>query len=192
MNQIDLIILIIAALGAVQGVFKGFILSATSLLGLILGFYISLRFGWYIEAILQQSTGSDSSLMHLLAFGICYLLVIVVMYFIGKAIQKMLEMASLGCLNRMSGAIFGAFKGLLLVSALIYVIEIADKNSLLIKPEKKGASVLYKPIEQLVPSMVPQVKKGLERLKLQKSGDDSETEEGPMVNDTTTEGETTL
>jgi membrane protein required for colicin V production len=192
MNQIDLIILIIAALGAVQGVFKGFILSATSLLGLILGFYISLRFGWYIEAILQQSTGSDSSLMHLLAFGICYLLVIVVMYFIGKAIQKMLEMASLGCLNRMSGAIFGAFKGLLLVSALIYVIEIADKNSLLIKPEKKEASVLYKPIEQLVPSMVPQVKKGLERLKLQKSGDDSETEEGPMVNDTTTEGETTL
>ncbi len=192
MNQIDLIILIIGALGAVQGVFKGFILSATSLLGLILGFYISLRFGWYIEAILQQSTGSDSSLMHLLAFGICYLLVIVVMYFIGKAIQKMLEMASLGCLNRMSGAIFGAFKGLLLVSALIYVIEIADKNSLLIKPEKKEASVLYKPIEQLVPSMVPQVKKGLERLKLQKSGDDSETEEGPMVNDTTTEGETTL
>lgn len=192
MNQIDLIILIIGALGAVQGVFKGFILSATSLLGLILGFYISLRFGWYIEAILQQSTGSDSSLMHLLAFGICYLLVIVVMYFIGKAIQKMLEMASLGCLNRMSGAIFGAFKGLLLVSALIYVIEIADKNSLLIKPEKKEASVLYKPIEQLVPSMVPQVKKGLERLKMQKSGDDSETEEGPMVNYNTTEGGTTL
>ncbi len=187
MNQIDLIILIIAALGAVQGVFKGFILSATSLLGLILGFYISLRFAWYIEAILRQSTGSDSALMHLLAFGICYLLVIIVMYFIGKTIQKMLEMASLGCLNRISGAIFGAFKGLLLVSALIYVIEIAGQGGLLIKPEKKEASVLYKPIAQLVPSLVPQVKKGLERLKLQKSGDDSEAGKGSSEENSETE-----
>lgn len=164
MNQIDLIILIIAAFGAIQGAFKGVILSITSLLGLILGFYISLRFAWYIEEILKRSTGNDLVMMHLLAFGICYLLVIVIMYFIGKTVQKMVETASLGCLNRISGAIFGAFKGLLLVSALIYVFEIADRNSLLIKPEKKEASILYKPIAQLIPSLVPQVKKGLERL----------------------------
>lgn len=180
MNQIDLIILIIAALGAIQGAFKGVILSVTSLLGLILGFYISLRFAWYIEILLKQSTGSDSAMMHLLAFGICYLLVIVIMYFIGKTVQKMVELASLGCLNRLSGAIFGIFKGLLLVSALIYVIEIADRNNLLIKPEKKEASVLYKPIAQLIPSLVPQVKKGLERL------NPKETNEVPESEDETT------
>jgi len=177
MNQIDVIILIIAVLGSAQGAFKGVILSITSLLGLILGFYISLRFAWYIELLLKQSTGSDSSMMHLLAFGICYLLVIVILHFIGKAVQNMIEMASLGCLNRISGAIFGAFKGLLLVSALIYVIEIADHNSLLIKPEKKEASVLYKPIAQLIPSLVPQVKKGLERLYPKETNEVPESEE---------------
>lgn len=165
MNQIDIAILVIAGLGALQGIFKGFVLSITSLLGLILGFYISLRFAWYIEGILRQSTGSESPLMHILAFALCYLLVIIVMYFIGKSVEKMLELASLGCLNRIAGAAFGLFKGMLLVSALIYVIEIADSNSVLIKPEKKEASIFYKPIAKLIPSLVPQVKEGIERLK---------------------------
>lgn len=165
MNQIDIAILVIAGLGALQGVFKGFVLSITSLIGLILGFYISLRFAWYIEGILRQSTGSESPLMHILAFALCYLLVIIVMYFIGKSVEKMLELASLGCLNRIAGAAFGIFKGMLLVSALIYVIEIADSNSVLIKPEKKEVSIFYKPIAKLIPSLVPQVKEGIERLK---------------------------
>lgn len=165
MNQIDIAILIIAGLGALQGVFKGFVLSITSLIGLIFGFYISLRFAWYVEGILRESTGSDSPLMHILAFALCYLLVIIIMYFIGKSIEKMLELASLGCLNRMAGAAFGIFKGMLLVSALIYIIEITDKNSILIKAEKKEQSIFYKPIARLIPSLVPQVKNGIERLK---------------------------
>lgn len=169
MSQIDIAILVVAGLGAIQGLFKGFVLSITSLLGLILGFYLSLRFAWLIEGFLREATGSNTPLIHILAFALCYLLVIVIMYFIGKSIEKMLELASLGCFNRIGGALFGIFKGLLLVSAIIYVIEIADQNSVIIKKEKKEASILYKPIAQLVPSLVPQVKKGFERLKAQRS-----------------------
>lgn len=165
MSQIDIAILVVAGLGALQGIFKGLVLSITSLLGLILGFYLSIRFAWLIEGFLRESTGSNSPLMHILAFGLCYLLVIIIMYFIGKSIEKMLEMASLGCFNRLGGAIFGIFKGLLLVSAIIYIIEIADRNSVIIKKEKKETSILYKPIADLVPSLIPQVKKGLESLK---------------------------
>lgn len=175
MSQIDIAILVIAGLGAVQGFLKGFVLSITSLLGLILGFYLSLRFAWFIEGILRESTGSDSPLLHILAFALSYLLVIVIMYIAGKSIEKMLEMASLGCLNRIGGGLFGLFKGLLLVSAIIYVFEIADRKSVIIKPEKKEASIFYKPIAQLVPSLVPQVKKGIDRLK-----DNDEKEEAPQ------------
>lgn len=165
MNTVDITILIIALLGALQGAFKGFILSITSLLGLILGFYLSLRFAWYIELLLRQQTGSDAPFLHILAFVLCYILVIIIMYIIGKSIEKVLELASLGCLNRIAGALFGAFKGLLLVSALIYIIEIADRNNVLLKSETKESSIMYKPIAKLIPSLIPQVKKGLDTWK---------------------------
>ena len=103
-----------------------------------------------------------------LGFGISSSLVLAsggIRTLLGKSVEKMLELASLGCLNRIAGAAFGIFKGMLLVSALIYVIEIADTNSVLIKPEKKEASIFYKPIAKLIPSLVPQVKEGIERLK---------------------------
>jgi membrane protein required for colicin V production len=96
---------VIAGFGAIHGIFKGFILSVTSLLGLILGYYFSIRFAWYIEAVLRESTGSNSPFMHIIAFVLCYLLVIIIVYVIGRSIQKTIEFAALGCFNRMAGAI---------------------------------------------------------------------------------------
>lgn len=166
MGNIDIAILVILGLGAVQGLFKGFILSVTSLFGLVLGFYLSLRFAWYVENILREATGyGETPLMHLLAFALCFLLVIIITYIIGKSIEKMLEMASLGCLNRVGGALFGIFKGVVLVSAIIYVIELADRHSYVVKKETKEASIFYKPMAEVVPSLVPQVKKGLKLFK---------------------------
>jgi hypothetical protein len=52
-----------------------------------------------------------------------------------------------------------------LVSAIIYVIELADRNSVVVKPKSKEESLFYKPMAEVVPSLVPQVKKGLELFK---------------------------
>lgn len=165
MQQIDIAILILIGLGALQGLFKGFILSITSLLGLVLGFYLSLRFAWYIEAILRNASGSDSPYMHIAAFVLCFLLVIIVVYIIGKSVEKIVEMASLGFVNRLAGAVLGIFKAMVLVSAIIYVLAIADRQSVLITPEAKQKSLFYEPMAAFIPYLVPQVKKGIERLK---------------------------
>ncbi len=165
MSQIDLIILIIVILGLIRGLFKGFVMSITSLAGLIFGFYLSLRFAWYIEIYLREATGSNSPLMHILAFSLCFVLVMILVFIVGKSFEKALSLTPLGCVNRIAGGLFGAFKGLLLVSAFIYVIEIADRNSVFIKPDVKENSVMYKPLAKLVPSLVPQVKKGLEKIR---------------------------
>lgn len=150
MSRIDIIILIIAGLGAIHGFMKGFVLSITSLLGLILGYYLSVRFGWIIEGYLVGEGGVSNPLYQVLAFVLCFLLVVIIMYFIGKSIETMLEMASLGCVNRIAGAMFGIFKGLLLVAALIYVMELADVKSVLITKDQKEASMFWKPIVGLV------------------------------------------
>ncbi len=163
MSQIDIVIIVFAILGAIQGIFKGFILSIASLLGLILGYYLSLRFAWYFEDLLVKPTGDHTIFIHLLSFVICFTLVVIAVYFLGRALQKALELTPLGCINRIMGALFGAFKGLLFVSAIIYIVEIADKNNTLISQQNKEESVLYKPMAKLIPSLVPQVKKGLQK-----------------------------
>ncbi|HEX2975964.1 MAG TPA: CvpA family protein [Bacteroidales bacterium] len=163
MNEIDIAIGVIIILGAVQGVFKGFILSIASLVGLILGYYLSIRFAWYFEELLTKSSGNSSMLIHILSFIICFSLVMISVHFIGRTLQRVLELTPLGCLNRIAGALFGAFKGLLIVSAIIYLIEIADRNNSIISKENKEASVMYKPMAKLIPSLIPQVKKGLQK-----------------------------
>jgi membrane protein required for colicin V production len=144
---------------------KGFIVSIASLAGLILGFYFALRFSWYIEGILSNAAGSNSMLINLLAFVLSYMLVIIIVHVIGRSLQKMVELTPLGCFNRAAGLLFGLFKGMVLVSALIYLIEIVDQNSLIIKKESKESSLFYMPLAKLVPSLVPEVKDGITKQK---------------------------
>jgi len=175
MTRIDVLILIVASLGAVVGFYKGFIKSITSLLGLILGYYISLRFAWFIENLLVEATGKTFIFMHLLAFVLCFILVMIATYFMGSAVDKMFKIVSLGCVNRLAGAFLGIFKGMIIVGALIYIIEIADRHDVLIKPDKKEASLFYKPLATLIPSLVPQVKRGMEQLKGKENSEPAKT-----------------
>lgn len=170
MNEIDIAIGVIAILGVIQGAFKGFIVSIASLVGLILGYYLSIRFAWYFEELLTRSSGSSSMLIHILSFVICFTLVVVAVHFIGKTVQNLVGLTPLGCINRIAGALLGAFKGLLLVSAIIYIIEIVDRNNNLVSQNTKENSVMYKPIAQIIPSLIPQVKKGLQKYRTS-SGD---------------------
>jgi membrane protein required for colicin V production len=146
MNQIDIAILVIVGLGLIQGLFKGFIVSIASLLGLILGYYLSVRFAWYFEDLLKGSAEQGSMLTHVLAFIICFSLVVVAVHFIGKTVQKMVELTPLGIINRIMGALLGVLKGLLIVAAIIYVIEIVDTNDRIISRENKENAKFYKPL----------------------------------------------
>ncbi len=166
MSQLDIYILIAAGIFAIRGLMKGFIVSIASLAGLVLGFYVALRFSWYLEGVLSNATGSNSMMIHIMAFALSYMLVIILVYIIGRSLQKIVELTPLGCVNRGAGFLFGLFKGLVLVSAVIYLIEIVDMNSVFLKKEKKEASVLYIPIAKLVPSLVPEVKEGMQELKI--------------------------
>lgn len=157
MNNIDIFILIVLLLGALRGFMKGFIMSVATLVGLIAGYYIALNFGWIIEGTLRESIGNKSTLIHVLAFVLCYILVIIIVFIIGKSVEKLIELAALGCVNRIAGAALGVLKGVIIISALIYVVELADKKANIIKDEKKDESVFYKPIASILPAIFPKV-----------------------------------
>lgn len=177
MNYIDIIILIIVIVAAISGFSKGLIIGLASLAGLVLGIILSLKFAGYIEIALKNMFGNDSAVMYIIAFAICFGLVVLVVHAIAKSIEKVVEIAALGFLNRLSGAAFGILKALLLLSAFIYFINLFSPDNQLISADQKEKSSFYKPLEGFLPAVLPFLKEKLNEL----NDDSTETESSPTL-----------
>lgn len=155
MSYIDIFVLIIVFGAAISGFSKGVIIGLASLAGLVLGIILSLKFAGYIEIVLQDMFGSNSSVMYLIAFAICFGLVVLAVHALAKSIEKVVEVAALGFLNRLAGAVFGALKALFVLSAIIYFISLFSPDNPLISQAQQEKSRTYKPLKSLLPAVMP-------------------------------------
>lgn len=176
MNYIDIFILIIVIGAAVMGFSKGLIIGIASLAGMVLGIILSLRFAGYIEVVLQNMFNSHSPVMYIIAFAICFILVVIAVHAIAKSIEKIVEIAALGFLNRLGGAAFGILKALFLLSALIYFISLFKPDHPLVSPERIENSRFYKPLEGFLPAVLPFLKS-----KLKEFNDNTTGTENPPI-----------
>ena len=149
MNYLDLILGGLIAYGAVKGFFKGLIIEAASLLALLLGVVCALLFSAALGDLLATYF-KDSPLppAGVIFIGI-FIAVIFAVNLLAKGITKILKMAALGFVNRVFGALFGALKFALALSALLLLI---DQFSFLFQyfdTEILDESYLYEPLKSL-------------------------------------------
>jgi len=164
MSYIDIFILIIVVVAAISGFSKGLIIGMASLAGLVLGIVLSLKFAGYVEIALKNMFDSHSVFMYIIAFAVCFGLVVLAVHAIAKSIEKVVEIAALGFLNRLGGAAFGILKALFLLSALIYFITLFSPDNQLISPLQKEKSRFYKPLEGFLPAVLPFLNEKLKEL----------------------------
>jgi len=155
MNYIDITILIFALISAVKGFSQGLIIGLASLAGLILGVAFSLRYASDVSLYLQTVFGSNSMFVTIAAYVLCFAAISAIVHLIGKSIEKVVEIAALGLLNRIGGAVFGVLKVLFLFSGFFFLLAIADPGNHLISAEARQHSRFYKPIQWLLPSAIP-------------------------------------
>ncbi|MCB9014923.1 MAG: CvpA family protein [Lentimicrobiaceae bacterium] len=175
MNYIDIFILAILAIAAVKGFSKGLVIEVASLAGMVLGVILSLKFAGYVELILKDLFSSQSSWMYFLAFLCCFALVVIVVHAIAKSIEKIVEIAALGFLNRFAGAAFGILKSAFVLSAIIYFIVLFNVENRLISREQQEKSMFYKPLEGFLPAVLPFLKTKFEQLKNDESDSTEKT-----------------
>jgi membrane protein required for colicin V production len=171
MNFIDIIILIFIVLSAIKGFAKGFVIGITSLAGLVLGILFSLKYAGSLALNLQSIFGNHSKFIYIAAYIICFALIVLFVHIIGKSIEKVIEIAALGFVNRLGGAFLGIVKVLFVFSAIFYLLKIVDPESRIIKPETKQKSFFYQPLEYLLPSTLPFLKTQLEKVNEAIEGD---------------------
>ncbi len=155
---LDIILVIPLAWGLVRGLYKGFLLSVGSLLGLIIGIYVANAYsGQMSEYVLRQFVLSQG-MAHAISFFVIFAGVAFICFLISKLLDKFFKMVILSWLNRLLGAIFGVLKCALIVSVILNLVIMVDRYVSFIPEQTKSESVLYEPLQKMVPTILPYVK----------------------------------
>jgi membrane protein required for colicin V production len=121
MTLVDWTVVIIMLAAVIAGMAQGFFRSVCSLGGLVLGLGIASWNYGRIAALLLPVVRIPA-VASTIAFLLIALLVMLAIGLIGNLLAKALKMIGLGWLDRIAGAIFGFFQGVVLVVVFILVI----------------------------------------------------------------------
>ena len=121
MNPFDILILIILGYSLVRGLFRGLVKEVSSIVGVLGGFYAAYTY-YSILAGLLAGLIHDTSYLNILSFLIIFCGVLIVVGVLGVIIKYLLNIAFLGWVDRIGGVVFGALKGILIVSILFITL----------------------------------------------------------------------
>ncbi|MBU3820482.1 CvpA family protein [Flavobacteriaceae bacterium XHP0103] len=157
MGILDIALLVLLILGLARGFKRGFFVELASLVALIAGVYGAFHFSNYAASFFEEKVDWDQNTINILAFVSTFIIIVLVIALAGKALTKIADFAMLGLLNKLFGALFSGLKIALILSVLLIVLEKMNANILFVKEKDKEASVLYKPIKSIVPTIFPNI-----------------------------------
>jgi len=158
MNFLDIVILIPLGYAAWQGFKRGFIIEVFTLLALFVGLYAGIHFSEFVSNGISKMTDSQSKYLSTISFTLTFLAVGAMVYFAGKAIEKIVKVTMLTPLNKIGGVIFAILKGSYIVSVILMLLNGYDQNDKFIPKESKDGSLLYRPMVKFSSSTIPGLK----------------------------------
>ena len=151
-NAFDLVVAVLLAWSAYKGFSKGLIASAASLIALLIGVWGAIKFSSITAGYLTDIINVDEKLLSIIAFAVTFVLIVIGIHFVAKAIEGLAKAVALGFINNIFGAAFGVLKVAFIISVILVVINTANKNMGFLSPEFKQESILYKPLSNLAPA----------------------------------------
>lgn len=155
MNFIDILILIPALWGFWRGFMKGVIMEVATLAAFFLGVWGGMKLSDVVAGWIRDLFDSQSPYIPLIAFGLIFVTILIGIFALAKFIEKSMEKSPLGILNKITGAIFGCAKFLLIISVLFFVIDAVEKSVTVIPRPIKNNSLLYGPVATIAPTVIP-------------------------------------
>lgn len=150
MNYIDIIIVVLLAIFGFGGLKKGLITEAATLLGLGIGLYGAFHFSDFTADKLTQWVEINPKYLTVISFIVTFLVLAIVINFIGRLVKKMVQSIHLGFIDQLGGFVIGLAKGLLICSLLVLLLNTLDAKNI-VKDKDKEKSVLYPYVEKAVP-----------------------------------------
>ena len=121
MNSLDFIILSITFISGLYSFFRGFIREVFSILSLVLGLLLAVRF-YHVPAHQLSSWVSDLMLRNIIGFIFIFIGVGLVITLIGIIIRKVLTLCKLSALDRVLGVLLGLLKGIFISMVIVFLL----------------------------------------------------------------------
>ncbi|MCK0130501.1 CvpA family protein [Flavobacteriaceae bacterium F08102] len=134
---------------------KGFILEVISLIAVLLGIVVAIKFSPNIANFLETSVEWSSQVIRVMAYAIAFALALVVVFLAGKLLTKLIEAVALGLFNKIVGALFGLLKYGMILSVLLILFQSVNKKMNLLKEDTLKNSVLFDRVKNVAPLIFP-------------------------------------
>jgi membrane protein required for colicin V production len=160
MNWIDLIIVVLLILSVIRGFTDGFVKEVASLLALVLGIWGAIKFSTFTAAKLYDWFDMSGQYVGIVSFLVTFIIIVVIIHFVGTLADKMVDAISIGFLNRILGMVFGLIKSVLILSVFFTILNVLDVRHPFLPKTKIEESKFYMPISDIVPAIFPVIGQG--------------------------------
>ena len=147
---IDIILIVVVIWAIIVGFRRGLIVGVFSVIAFIAGLAAAIKLSTVVAGYIGKAVKISDQWLPVISFAIVFIIVVLFVRLGAKMIQKSVEMAMLGWINRLAGIILYVAVYILIFSVFLFYIDQMD----LIKPETKNASVSYKYIQPLGPKVI--------------------------------------
>jgi membrane protein required for colicin V production len=159
MNVFDIVIAVLLILAFVRGIMKGLFAEIASLIAVVAGVFVAIHYSNHVEFYLVNSTFIDWSdqTNRIVAFSITFLVVVLLIIFIGKILTKIADITALGMINKFLGGVFGVLKVALILSIIFIFFGRVNSTIPFITKETLDESMLFHPIKSIAPELFPTI-----------------------------------
>jgi membrane protein required for colicin V production len=121
MHAFDILIVTILAYGLIRGVFRGLVREISSIIGVLGGFYAAYTYYPYVAKSISMWIANPAYL-NIFSYMAIFSVVVMIVAILAVVIKYLLNIAYLGWVDRICGALFGMLKGLLVCCVLFIVL----------------------------------------------------------------------
>lgn len=150
MSYIDIALILFMVFGAYSGYKEGFLMELVSLVAILLGILGGFKLMGSAMVLLDQKFNIDESVLPYIAFGVVFVIVVVLVTLLGRAIKASMDKSFLGRVDQSAGALLGFFKTAFMLSVGLWILHSLQVSF----PEKwTHEAWLYPKVSSLAPSI---------------------------------------
>ena len=147
---IDIALLALLVIAAIKGLQRGIIVAVFSLIGLIAGIAAALKFSVLVAGWLQGSVNISSRWLPAISFLLVFIVVVLLIRLMANLIEASVELALLGWVNKIGGALLYMIIYTLSLSVILFFLV----QLKLISEKTIAESVTYPYVEPWGPVVI--------------------------------------
>lgn len=159
MSFLDIILGSLLAFGLYKGIKNGLFVEVASLISLLLGIYLAVKFSILTADVLSSMVHWNPKTIQITAFILTFILVVIGISLLAKFLTGIADFAQLGWINKLGGGFFRLLKTILIVSIFLNLFEKINFNNTFAKKETLDTSIFYRPIQKTAGFVYPSIEK---------------------------------